>query len=244
MTTFALVHGAWQDGTVWDLLRPELKRRGHAVGAPSLPVQDRSATYDDYLAAVLASLPDGESTTLVGHSFGSETAALVAATRPVDLLVYLCPRVSGFHRPPGEPSAFRRLPAMPALDDGGRLAWDADVAQRTLYASLPPATAKEAAAALQPQATEVWQEPFPLKAPPAVPSAFVLATDDQVFNPAWSRWAAEHVIGLEPIELRGGHFPMLERPAELAALLSGLVRDGQCPPPARSKASRLLSAAS
>ena len=30
------------------------------------------------------------------------------------------------------------------------------------------------------------------------------------------------LVGVEPIELPGGHFPMLERPAELAEALIGL----------------------
>ncbi len=43
MTTFALVHGAWHDGSCWDLVAPLLERRGHRVVAPDLPVSDLDA---------------------------------------------------------------------------------------------------------------------------------------------------------------------------------------------------------
>jgi len=62
--------------------------------------------------------------------------------------------------------------------------------------------------------------------PPAVPSALILATEDEVLEPAWSRWAARNVLGLEPVELGGGHFAMLEQPVALAELLVELVEAG------------------
>jgi hypothetical protein len=34
------------------------------------------------------------------------------------------------------------------------------------------------------------------------------------------------VFGVEPIEMQGGHFPMLERPAELADLLVARLESG------------------
>jgi hypothetical protein len=37
------------------------------------------------------------------------------------------------------------------------------------------------------------------------------------------RWVARTVLGVEPIELAGGHFPMVERPRELADVLERLL---------------------
>jgi pimeloyl-ACP methyl ester carboxylesterase len=56
-----------------------------------------------------------------------------------------------------------------------------------------------------------------------VPSAYVLATDDEIYTVESRRWAATHIFGLDPIELASGHFPMLEQPATLADLLCDLV---------------------
>jgi len=38
------------------------------------------------------------------------------------------------------------------------------------------------------------------------------------------RTAAREKLGVEPIEIPGGHFPMAEDPAALVAVVDGLVR--------------------
>ena len=223
MTTFALVHGAWHDGSCWDLLAPLLRQRGHRVVAPDLPASDPDASFEDYATVVLDALgPDAEPFVLVGHSLGSDTIPLVAVRRAPERLVYLCPRLGGFtNRPPGEPRPFvnfRQLP--PHLD---RIStWDPEEAVRVFYPPLDPAVARERAAHLVPQA-DVFNGQYPLAdPPPRIPATMIYTADDPVFDPAWSRWAARELLGVEPIEMAGGHFPMLERPEELAVVLGAL----------------------
>jgi len=48
---------------------------------------------------------------------------------------------------------------------------------------------------------------------------FVFAREDELFDDNWSRWIAARLLGLEAIELPGGHFPMLEHPELLANVL-------------------------
>jgi hypothetical protein len=36
--------------------------------------------------------------------------------------------------------------------------------------------------------------------------------------PEWERFVAREVLGVEPVEIPGGHFPMVEDPAALAAV--------------------------
>jgi pimeloyl-ACP methyl ester carboxylesterase len=223
MTTFALVHGAWHDGSCWDLLAPLLERRGHRVLAPDLPISDLDATFEDYAQVVLDALGEGsEPFVVVGHSLGSDTIPLVAVRRPPERLVYLCPRLGGFtDRPPGEPRAFLEPGRLPR-DHDGLAAWDPEDATRALYPRLDSAVARERAARLLPQAA-VFRRPYPLaEPPPGVPAAMIYAAADELFDPAWSRWAARELLGVEPVEIAGGHFPMLERPEELAVVLCGL----------------------
>ncbi len=52
MSTFGLVHDAWPGAWSWDLLAPELVRRGHTAAAMDLPCEDHDATFSDYAAAV------------------------------------------------------------------------------------------------------------------------------------------------------------------------------------------------
>jgi pimeloyl-ACP methyl ester carboxylesterase len=74
---------------------------------------------------------------------------------------------------------------------------------------------------VRPQAG-AFRRPYPLAAPPpGIPAALIYATDDEFFEPEWSRWAARELLGVEPVEMPGGHFPMLERPEEPAELLCG-----------------------
>lgn len=220
MTTFALVHGAWHDGSCWDLLAPPLERRGHRVVAPDLPVSDRGASFEDYAQVVLDALGENdEPFVLVGHSLGSDTIPLVAVRRAPERLVYLCPRLGGFtRRPLDEPWAFVAPERLPRDRDGISV-WDPEDAVRVIYLRLDPVVARERAARLHPQAG-VFRRPYPLASPPpGVPAALIYAADDEFFEPEWSRWAARELLGVEPVEIPGGHFPMLERPEELAEVL-------------------------
>jgi pimeloyl-ACP methyl ester carboxylesterase len=51
------------------------------------------------------------------------------------------------------------------------------------------------------------------------------AADDEFFEPAWERFMARELLGIEPIEIPGGHFPMAEDPDALADLLDRLARE-------------------
>ena len=57
---------------------------------------------------------------------------------------------------------------------------------------------------------------------PDVPIAPVHCSDDRDINPVRSRWAATHRLGVESVELPGGHSPMLSRPALLAQTLASI----------------------
>ena len=58
---------------------------------------------------------------------------------------------------------------------------------------------------------------------PNVETVSITCTEDLVVNPSWSNGIARERLGVEPIELPGGHSPFLAQPAALAdVLLSGL----------------------
>ena len=64
-----------------------------------------------------------------------------------------------------------------------------------------------------------------------MPTAVVYAAQDEMFEPGWIRFMARELFGVEPIELPGGHFPMLEAAGRLAAVLAGLGPVGQVDDP-------------
>ena len=79
-----------------------------------------------------------------------------------------------------------------------------------MYGRLSPAAAQALAENLVPMAQP--PDRYPLAAPPAIPMALIYAADDEIFEPDWERFMARELLGIEPIEIPGGHFPMAEDP--------------------------------
>ena len=221
MATFCLIHGNWHDGSCWAPLVERLHSRGHDAIAPDLPFDDPRATYAQRSQPALAAL--GEVTgpiVIVGHSVGSAEAALVAAKHEPALLVYLCPRFGSFAPPPGAPAVFREGFPFPPKDAEGRLVWAPEAAIAAMYPRLPSEAARPMAERLRPGASPVGD--YPLIRHPDVATALIYASDDEFFTPEWERFVAQEMLAIEPIEIPGGHFPMIEDPDALADLLARL----------------------
>jgi pimeloyl-ACP methyl ester carboxylesterase len=222
VATFELLHGAWHEPSCWELLIPELQSRGHDVIAPLLPLDDPAAGFSDRARPALDALADVTGpVVVVGHSMSSPLAALVANEREGALLVHLCPRLGGFAEPPGAPQTFRAGVPFPEPGPDGRTVWDPEVAIASLYGRLPEDVARGLADLRVPMAMPAGD--FPLAAGhPDVPTVLIYATEDEIFEPEWERFMARELLGIEPIEIPGGHFPMIEDPAGLAELLDSL----------------------
>jgi pimeloyl-ACP methyl ester carboxylesterase len=91
-----------------------------------------------------------------------------------------------------------------------------------MYPRLPRSAAEELADRLRPTAPPA--DEFPLDGHPDVPTALIYAAEDEFFQPEWQRFMARELLGVEPIEIPGGHFPMVENPERLADVLDGLAR--------------------
>ena len=50
----------------------------------------------------------------------------------------------------------------------------------------------------------------------------IIGASDRVVSPSWSRRVARERLGVEPIELPSGHFPMITHPEPLADALAQL----------------------
>jgi pimeloyl-ACP methyl ester carboxylesterase len=227
MPTFALVHGAWHGAWFWQRLAPELERRGHEAIAVELPSDDDSAAFSDYVDAVVeATAEAGDDVVVVGHSMGGLTIPLVPEARPVRQLVFVCamiakPGASLLEQLDREPEIFTPgFGGAPARDEQERSLWpDREETIRDLYPDCPRELAEWAAERLRPQGRPPNVEPCPLKEWPDVPAAYLLCREDGVINPAWSREAARERLGVEPIEIAGGHTAPLARPAAVAEAL-------------------------
>lgn len=217
LTTFGLIHGKWHDPSCWELLEPRLRSAGYAVVTPELPLH-REATYEERAQPAIDALADADGpVVLVGHSLGVAYSPLVAAARPVSLVVHLCPAPTGLFTADAPMPKTRPDFPWPPGD-----VWEREAAIAVMYPRLDPEIAAAAAGKLRPGAPS--RGDYPLERHPDVPTALVYAAEDEFFEPDWERWVAREILVVEPAEIPGGHFPMLQDPAALADLLDRTVR--------------------
>jgi pimeloyl-ACP methyl ester carboxylesterase len=231
MTTFALVHGAWHGAWCWEQLTPLLQRAGHDVVAMDLPSEDGTATFDTYADVVCAALEgQGDDVVLVGHSYGGNTVPLVAARRPIRHLVYLCAMIPDIGRSLFDQLSDELEMLNPAYEQGLsvpdeqlRQVWtDLDIACAMFYGDCSEQVVQAAINRLRPQSAYPALQPCSLADFPAVETAYVVCSDDQMIRPEWSRQTAHERIGAELIEIPGDHSPFYSRPLVLADVLLGL----------------------
>jgi pimeloyl-ACP methyl ester carboxylesterase len=156
---------------------------------------------------------------VVGHSLGAGYAPLLADALPQSSLVYLCPAPVGPFSQLGAPMPSTRAGfEFPANREDGTSVWDPELAIEVIYRRLPEDQARMVASCLRPGSSPA--DAYPLAAHPDVPTTFIYAAEDEFFEPEWSRWVARQALGIEPLEVGTGHFPMIENPDLLARLLT------------------------
>lgn len=228
-TTFVLVHGAWHGAWCFELLIPELERRGHAAVAMDMPCEDGSATFETYAQVVLDAMATmaGEQTVLVGHSLGGMTIPIVAAKRPVRAIVSLCwliPKAGGNPWQDGPPMERPGTWDPLVSNADGSKSWpDVDSVSRTFYPDCSVEAATWAFERLRPQnSMGLWAHDYPLTTLPDVPWHSIARRDDEVITVDWARYAAQTRLGIDVVEMPGGHSPFLASPGQLADLLVSL----------------------
>lgn len=221
---FALVHGAYHGAWCWDLVRKELERDGHSTSAVDLPCEDPGAGADRYADLVVKAIPKGPaSVVLVGHSLGGLTIPVTASMTPTLMTVYLCalipvPGLSFDAQQAKFGTGFRA--AEPAIGHAdGSASWPWAGAIEVFFHDCDPQIARDAAVRLRRQFWRVTQEVSPLREWPAAGSAYILCTDDRMVSGDYGRRASPTILGIEPLEMAGGHSPFLSRPRELAGAL-------------------------
>jgi pimeloyl-ACP methyl ester carboxylesterase len=224
---FVLVHGAYHGAWCWDLLRRDLEADGHSTSAVDLPNEDPGAgaeRYADEILAVVPKTPAG--IVLVGHSLAGLTIPIVAARTNTRMAIYLCallpvPGLS-FDAQHADLDTGFRPSKRPVENADGSVSWPARGAVEIFYQDCDPQTAAASARQLRPQQWRITQEVTPLRAWPAVRSAYIMCADDRAIPRMYSTHAARQQLRVEAIEMPGGHSPFLSRPKELAAQLSSL----------------------
>ena len=225
MSDVLLIHGACHGAWCWDAVASHLSESGHRPIAVDLPCDDPKSGLAEYTDVAVASLPAGlDDLIVVGHSLGALTAAIVADRVKTRRLVF----VAGIIPSPGKSLA--DLATSDAERDGhlgkedlefdksGLFRFSREGAMRALFHDCEPEAADLALARLRFQHS-MWNEVAEFDGWRATEIVSVVCTEDRVVNPAWSRQVSKERLGVDAIELPGGHSPWLSRPAELARML-------------------------
>ena len=228
MATFALIHGAGDVGWYWHLVERELRSRGHETVAPDLPCDDDSAGLAEYAGTVAGAAAGRGDLVVVAQSFGGFTAPLLADRLPVSQLVL----VAGMIPAPGESpedwpanTGFSQFLREQSGRDGGEAGTGGPLA--TFYHDVPRGLAEEALSRTRRQSDTPGRSPWPLPAWPAVPTRFVLCSQDRFFPPEFLRRVVADRLAITPDEIAAGHCVALSRPRELAGLLAGYAASPQ-----------------
>jgi pimeloyl-ACP methyl ester carboxylesterase len=230
VTALVLVHGSYHGAWCWDRLAPELEPLGHTVTAVDLPISDPEAGASEYADAIEAQVDWSEPPVIIGHSTGGLTIPIVASRRPVRQLVFLAsmlpkPGMSANDQRAAEPIDGAGPSGSAEWTDLGNDVWlvGANTATEMFFPDAAPVDAAWAASKLRPQSYRPMNEVTPLAHWPDVPSTYIVCRDDRAVNPDWARRAARERLGVEAVELDGGHSPFITRPMELAALIDSIL---------------------
>jgi pimeloyl-ACP methyl ester carboxylesterase len=225
MTSFCLIHGSGQGPEGWRLLAEELERRGHRVLTPAFHLDrtdEGAAWHARTLAEALESFaPATADVVCVAHSASGIYLPLLATRCRPQRMVFL----AAFVPRPGQ-SVIEQYRADPSMFNPGWVGanpMDDRVALEFVFHDCPPERLDWALSTrIFFYAKRALEEPCPLAAWPSVPASYVVCTNDRTLAPAWQRRAARERLGVEPVELPGGHCPHVSRPEALAEVLESL----------------------
>jgi len=219
MTTFVLIPGAGGAPEYWQLVEPELRRRGYSAISVALPAGDDSAGIREYADAVLAAVGEtADDLVVVGQSLGGFTAPVVAEQLKASRIVL----VNAMIPTPGESAGAwwdntGSGEARRANDEKLGRDPDADFDLDFYFLhDLSPEVADRAREDGRPQSDGVFARPNPLTAWPDIPTRVVVGRDDRFFPAGFQQRVAKERLGIEAAVIPGGHLVALGNPVELA----------------------------
>jgi hypothetical protein len=231
MSTFVLVHSPLVGPFTWSLVADELGARGVSVAVPTLPEDHLAPYWRRHVESVAAQVADvGGPLVLVGHSaacpllpaIGTAIDGTISAYVLVDGDLPLAPGTGGSRVDllrTASPALAEDLEALLAAGGSFPTWGDEDLRQEIPDQSLRARVVAE----VRPQPRQFWTEALPAVA--AWPDASCGYLELSPHYAAASARARDQ--GWRYRHLRGGHFEMLVRPADVADAILELAGERQ-----------------
>jgi len=235
MSTYVLVHGAFDGGWVWDKVIPLIEGSGHRVLAPDLPGHgvDKTPTSDvtlelyvERVRAVVDAQP--EAVILVGHSMAGVVITQVAEHRPdkIQILVYLAailPQDGQGILDFGEEDSLSAKSVIVA-DDNRTLTLREDTIQEVNYEDCRVEDVARAKRLIVPQATAPFRTAVTTTPENfgRVPRVYIACLKDKALSPEMQKKMYTALPCEKVITMDTSHFPLFSSPVVLADHLMAL----------------------
>ena len=221
MTAFVLVPGAGGNASYWRELVSELEGRGHEAIAVDIAQDDPALGLPEYAELVEAAIGDRSDVVLVAQSLGGFTAPMVAARRPLRMVVLLNAMVPLPGETPQEwGDATGADAARRAADEAAGRDPEIDLERHFLHDLPDDVRAQmEQDPPARDVAETIFGQPCDIERWPDVTTHVVAGRDDRFFPLEFQQRVSRERLGLEPDVLPGGHVLAKSRPVELADLL-------------------------
>lgn len=215
--TVVVVHGAWADGSSWELVIGRLQKRGLDVIAAPIPLTSLS----DDAAALRRTIARTKGPVIVaGHAYAGAVIGTSTEAR-VKALVYIAALVPDegetvaqvFYRDEPHPDAPKLAP------DADGFIWMPDAGFDHAFAQ--NATSEQIAlckAVQRPISLKCIQEPAPEPSWRARPTWYLLAEEDRMINPKTQRFMAERMKATVK-SFAVDHTPLLTAPDKVADII-------------------------
>ncbi|AXT84971.1 alpha/beta hydrolase [Aeromicrobium sp. A1-2] len=215
--TYVLVPGAGGMASYWDLVRRELDDRGVANLAVDLPGDDPQAGLPEYVDLITEAAAGLDDVVLVGQSLGGFSASWAAARLPTSRIVLLNAMIPLPHETAGqwwEDTGSSQARRENDLREGRDP--DADLDLDVYFLHDIPAHALRTDEQSRDQSDTVFAAPWGLPAWPEVPTTVLAARNDRFFPFAFQQRVARERLGLDVVQVPGGHLTALSHPVEIA----------------------------
>lgn len=225
MATFVLIPGAGGNAAYWDLLVPELQRRGHAAVSVDIPEDDPALGLPEYARLVEEAIGDRRDVVLVAQSLAGFTAPMVRT--PVRMVVLVNAMIPEPGETPGSwgdntgSSAARR-----AADEVAGRSGEFDEETYFLHDLSPEARAVLTAPGPPREPSDTpFRQPCVYQRWPDVPIKVLIGSDDRLFPADFQRRTARDRLGVDADEIPGGHLVALSNPVGLGERLDRYVAE-------------------